>query len=306
MASGISARVVGPAGARQPGDDQLERVQHRHRGDRRWACERIRAGLAERMLCGGVRGREPLHLGRLRRHARALPRLQRRAGAGLAADERLAPAASSRRAARACCCSRASRARARAARASTPRCSARAVNCGGHRGGGSMTAPNPEGVRRCIRAALATRASSPARSTRSTAISPRPAPTRARWRRGPTALERRPRALPPITSTKSMIGHALGAAGAIECVASRADAAAAASCTLRSTARTCIPEIAPYAASIPHAARDRAGSARRSIKAGFGFGDVNACVVFRKWSRQLEATTRRRTTMSEARCSTRW
>jgi acyl carrier protein len=29
-----------------------------------------------------------------------------------------------------------------------------AVNCGGHRGGGSMTAPNPEAVQRCIRAAL--------------------------------------------------------------------------------------------------------------------------------------------------------
>ena len=30
-----------------------------------------------------------------------------------------------------------------------------AVNCGGHRGGGSMTAPNPESVERCIRGALA-------------------------------------------------------------------------------------------------------------------------------------------------------
>src|SRR5205823_2847539 len=29
-----------------------------------------------------------------------------------------------------------------------------AVNCGGQRAGGSMTAPNPDGVRRCVRAAL--------------------------------------------------------------------------------------------------------------------------------------------------------
>ena len=35
MASGISARVARPARARQPGHHQLERVQHRHRGDRR-------------------------------------------------------------------------------------------------------------------------------------------------------------------------------------------------------------------------------------------------------------------------------
>src|SRR5262249_58566643 len=30
-----------------------------------------------------------------------------------------------------------------------------AINCGGLRGGGSMTAPNPAGVRRCVRDALA-------------------------------------------------------------------------------------------------------------------------------------------------------
>ncbi|GAI60399.1 unnamed protein product [marine sediment metagenome] len=29
-----------------------------------------------------------------------------------------------------------------------------AVNCGGHRSGGTMTAPNPEGVQRCIRNAI--------------------------------------------------------------------------------------------------------------------------------------------------------
>ena len=70
------------------------------------------------------RRREPLHLGGLRRDARAREVMERRAGAGVAADERVAPAASSRRRARACCSSRASRARARAARASAPRCSA--------------------------------------------------------------------------------------------------------------------------------------------------------------------------------------
>jgi len=43
------------------------------------------------------------------------------------------------------------------------------------------------------------------------------------------------------------------------------------------------PEIQPYAASIPHETR-QAPHLRTLIKAGFGFGDVNACVVFRKWS----------------------
>ena len=38
------------------------------------------------------------------------------------------------------------------------------VNCGGQRMGGSMTAPNPEGVKRCIRGAVADAGIDPARS----------------------------------------------------------------------------------------------------------------------------------------------
>src|SRR5262249_6324223 len=36
-----------------------------------------------------------------------------------------------------------------------------AINCGGHRGGGSMTAPNPQGVQDCIRLAVADAAIEP-------------------------------------------------------------------------------------------------------------------------------------------------
>ena len=42
------------------------------------------------------------------------------------------------------------------------------------------------------------------------------------------------------------------------------------------------PEIQPHAASIPHTMQDRP-DLRVIVKAGFGFGDVNACLVFRKW-----------------------
>ena len=52
------------------------------------AVERIRNGLATRMLAGGSEGAVALHLGRLRRHAGDLPEVQRPAGAGLPADER--------------------------------------------------------------------------------------------------------------------------------------------------------------------------------------------------------------------------
>ena len=43
------------------------------------------------------------------------------------------------------------------------------------------------------------------------------------------------------------------------------------------------PEIEPFADSIPHEAREM-DDLKVMVKASFGFGDVNACVVFGKWS----------------------
>jgi len=157
-----------------------------------------------------------------------------------------------------------------------------AVNCGGHRGGGSMTAPNPTGVQRCVRAALEDAridgAEIDAISGHLTATGADPREVAA-WR---AALGRRPEALPPITSTKSLIGHALGAAGAIECVA----AVLMLQGGFVHASRNCEdvhPEIEPYAAAIPHERRD-IPAMQTIAKAGFGFGDVNACVVLRKWN----------------------
>jgi 3-oxoacyl-(acyl-carrier-protein) synthase len=156
-----------------------------------------------------------------------------------------------------------------------------ATNCGGHRGGGSMTAPNPESVRRCIAQALEDAAIGPADvgaingHLTATGADPREI---ASWA---AALGAAPGALPPITSTKSMIGHALGAAGAIESVASvlmleRGFVHASINC------KDVHPEIEAHADSIPHETRE-VPDLDVVIKAGFGFGDVNACLVFRKW-----------------------
>jgi len=157
-----------------------------------------------------------------------------------------------------------------------------ALNCGGHRAGGSMTAPNPEAVSRCIRAALADADVAPSEvdviNGHLTATGADPKEV-ASWA---AALDVAPPDLPPITSTKSMIGHALGAAGAIESIA----------CVvmLRGgfihpsiNCEDVHPEIEPYAASIPHRVRE-APDLDVVVKAGFGFGDVNACAVFRKWT----------------------
>jgi 3-oxoacyl-(acyl-carrier-protein) synthase len=95
------------------------------------------------------------------------------------------------------------------------------------------------------------------------------------------ALGCAPALLPPLTATKSLVGHALGAAGGIEAVA----------CVLMlehgflHASRNCEdlhPELEAFAGSIVREARDLPGL-RTLAKASFGFGDVNACLVFQQW-----------------------
>ena len=242
--------------------------------------ERIRAGLAERMLCGGSEGASPYlwagfdAMRVLSRRSNDDPERASRpmsasaagfvpgAGAGVLVLESLEGAL----------------------RRGAPihaEVLGGAVTCGGHRGGGSMTAPNPEGIRRAIRGALADArvgaADVDAVNGPLTATAADPREVLA-WSE---ALDRGPDDFPAITSTKSMIGHTLGAAGAIESVA--------AILMLRGgyvhpsiNCEDVHPEVEPFAASIPHAARPFP-DLRTLIKAGFGVGDVNACVVFRKW-----------------------
>src|SRR5690606_2559572 len=77
-----------------------------------------------------------------------------------------------------------------------------AVNCGGHRGGGSMTAPNPSGVVRCVQAAVADAGIRPreidAINGHLTATGADPREIES-WSR---ALEIAPEDFPPIVSTK--------------------------------------------------------------------------------------------------------
>jgi len=74
----------------------------------------------------------------------------------------------------------------------------------------------------------------------------------------------------------------LGAAGALEsvaCVLMLRDRYVHASINCEDVH----PEIEPYAGSIPHVTREMP-ELNTMIKAGFGFGDVNTCAIFRSWA----------------------
>ncbi|HPK72755.1 MAG TPA: beta-ketoacyl-[acyl-carrier-protein] synthase family protein [Vicinamibacterales bacterium] len=154
------------------------------------------------------------------------------------------------------------------------------VNCGGQRGGGTMTAPNPEGARRCILAALAEAGIGPdavdAINGHLTATMADPLEI-ATWQR---ALGRSPGRFPWINSTKSLVGHGLGAAGGIEAVAcvlqlSRGFIHGSINC------EDLHPALEPFASRIPH--ETIAASPTVLAKASFGFGDVNGCLILKTW-----------------------
>lgn len=280
MGSGVSARI---AGLLALGNQVTSNSSACSSGTEAivMGLERIRSGSAQRMLCGGVEGASHYTwagfdaMRVLSRRSNDDPAKASRpmsasaagfvpgAGAGMLLLEELDSAL------------------ARGARIHGEVLGG-AVNCGGHRMGGSMTAPNPNAVRRCITAALADAAIDAhqvgAINGHLTATGADPGEV-ASWA---AALGRGPGELPPITSTKSMIGHALGAAGAIELVA----------CLVMLgggfihpslNCEDVHPAITPYEASIPHTCRE-VPELGTIIKAGFGFGDVNACVVVAKRS----------------------
>ncbi len=242
--------------------------------------QRIRAGLAKRMLCGGSEGASPYiwagfdAMRVLSRNFNDMPGQASRplsgsaggfvpaAGAGMLVLESLASA------------------QARGATILAEVLGGE-VNCGGHRGGGSMTAPNPHGVQRCIRAALGDAGVTADEidlvngHLTATGADPREVEN---WS---AALERGPGRFPLLTATKSLVGHGLGAAGGIEAVASVL--------MLREqrvhgsiNCEDLHAEIAPFSASIPRSTRHVPGL-RTLAKSSFGFGDVNAVLVLRRW-----------------------
>ena len=156
-----------------------------------------------------------------------------------------------------------------------------AINCGGHRMGGSMTAPNPVGVQRCIQNAMM---DAGIESSQIDAINGHLTATFAdpheikNWVK---ALGRTEQDFPLINATKSLIGHCLGAAGGLEAIA----------CVLQvykgfvhgsANCEDLHADLVPYSNSIVRQTRETP-ELKIQAKASFGFGDVNACVLFKKW-----------------------
>lgn len=157
------------------------------------------------------------------------------------------------------------------------------VNSGGQRGNGSMTAPNNEAVQRCIVNAIEDSGIQPrdidAVNGHLTATAKDPDELK-NWSQ---ALGRSGIDFPYVNSFKGYFGHCLAAAGSIECVG-----------TLLQFRENQIfgnincedvhPEIDRLVAAskIPQKTIDF--EPKIIAKASFGFGDVNACIIFKAYS----------------------
>lgn len=158
-----------------------------------------------------------------------------------------------------------------------------AVNSGGQRGDGSMTAPNSEAVQRCI--VQAVRNSGIKKSDIDTinghlTATAKDALEIENWSR---ALDRSGHDFPYINSFKGLFGHCLSAAGTIECVAAvlqfeKSEIFGNSNC------EDLHPEIAEHVDTAKIPRTTIAYSPKILAKASFGFGDVNACVIFKRFN----------------------
>ena len=156
------------------------------------------------------------------------------------------------------------------------------VNSGGQRGNGSMTAPNSDAVQRCITNAIT---SSGISANDIDAINGHLTATTKdsleieNWTK---ALNRNGNNFPYINSLKSMTGHCLSAAGSIESVA-----------TVLQLYEGFLfgnincEDLHPEITELVDASKIPLKTINTDLtiiaKASFGFGDVNACILFKKF-----------------------
>jgi len=158
-----------------------------------------------------------------------------------------------------------------------------ALNSGGQRKGGTMTAPNAEAVVRCIKEAITNSGiSADAIDTINghlTATS-KDSLEIENWTK---ALHRKGMDFPYINSLKAMVGHCLAAAGSIESVATVLQ--------LKEqfifpniNCEDVLPEISSLISEEKIPKKLLKTKVNIAAKASFGFGDVNGCVIFKTYS----------------------
>ena len=158
-----------------------------------------------------------------------------------------------------------------------------AVNSGGQRNGGSLTAPNSEAVQRCIRKAVEHSGISPKNidtiNGHLTATVKDPDEIR-NWSQ---ALQLAGDDFPYINSFKNTIGHGLAAAGSMESVASVLQLHMG-EIFKNINCEDIHPEIKKMISESRIPQESLAVEPKIVAKASFGFGDVNACVIFKAYN----------------------
>ncbi len=157
------------------------------------------------------------------------------------------------------------------------------VNSGGQRAGGSMTAPNSKAVQRCIEKALE---NSGIKNSEVDSINGHLTATAKdpveieNWS---VALDRKGNDFPFINSFKGLFGHCLAASGSIESVGAvmqlkEQEIFGNVNCDVIHPTISGLVD----ASKIPR--KTMAQPLKIIAKASFGFGDVNACVIFKSFN----------------------
>ena len=159
-----------------------------------------------------------------------------------------------------------------------------ATNSGAQQGTGSMTSPNTEGVIQCISDALLNAGIEPKDIDLISGHLTATMADKIEIENWAAALNRRGEDFPLTNSLKSMIGHCLSAAGSIEIVGVILQ-------ILHQFIHPNInledpnPEIMAIADAKSFPVKRVDKNVNIVAKANFGFGDVNACVIFSKYKR---------------------
>ena len=156
------------------------------------------------------------------------------------------------------------------------------VNSGGQRGSGTMTAPNNEGVQRCITMAIKEAGISSGDIDVINGHLTATSKDVTEIRNWAAAMARQGGAFPYINSLKGMIGHCISAAGSIESVASVLQLSEG-FISPNINCEDLHPDIAQLVdpKRIPTACMEH--DFNILAKASFGFGDINACIIFKKY-----------------------